>query len=40
MKTTLVAIALAFALTGPAIAADDAMSVVNQNQSEVGCGIR
>jgi uncharacterized protein (TIGR02246 family) len=30
MKTTLAAIALAFALTGPAIAADDAMSVVNQ----------
>jgi uncharacterized protein (TIGR02246 family) len=30
MKTTLTAIALAFALTGPAIAADDAKSVVNQ----------
>ena len=30
MKATLTAIALAFALTGPAIAADDAMSVVNQ----------
>jgi uncharacterized protein (TIGR02246 family) len=30
MKTTLTAIALAFALTVPAIAADDAMPVVNQ----------
>jgi uncharacterized protein (TIGR02246 family) len=30
MKTTLRAIALALAFTGPAIAADDAMSVVNQ----------
>ncbi len=30
MKTTLTALALALALTGPAIAADDAMSVVNQ----------
>jgi uncharacterized protein (TIGR02246 family) len=30
MKTTLAAIVLAFALTGPAMAADDAMSVANQ----------
>ncbi len=30
MKTILTAIALAFALAGPAIAADDAMSIANQ----------
>ena len=41
MKTTLAAIALAFALTGPAIAADDAMSVANQiNQKWVAASAK